>query len=660
MSVFSKIFKRAATLANPPQWLADWFAGGTTTDAGAMVNETTALKFSAVFACTRVISETIGSLPLNVYKRLPNGGKQRATEHPLYNLLHSLAAPNLTSFNWRATAQGHLCTWGNSYAEIERNNAGRVIGLHIIPPNRVAVKLVDGEKSYTVTLPKGGQVVLSAADVLHIPAFGYNGMIGYSVIGMARESIGLGMAAETFGSKFFGQGTNTGGVFEFPGKLKDDAYDRLKKQLAEKYEGLGKSHRALLLEEGMKYTRIGIPPNDAQFLETRKFQVSEICRIFRVPPHMVQDLERATFSNIEHQDIGFAKHTIRPWCVLWEQELARQLLTDADIRQGYFIEFSLDALLRGDIKSRYEAYAVGRQNGWLSANDVRNFENLNPIDGGEMYLVPLNMVPADSVRSAVPPPGVSAPSQVRSEIEDRADPKKKIKHRKRIIESSRSSFRRAASAIVNREVKAVRSAAEKELRSAGSFARWIEEFYADLPAHIRREFLPVVEMLAVNVAAAAAEEVNSSPPTQEDIDAYVSSYVDTLSLRWTTSSLGQLRQLLAETPAEGLADAIAKRTEEWSERRADKVEKNESYRTGNAFTRFALIGAGVTLLRWVTVSDNCPFCRQMNGKVVGVSENFLDAGDGIDGEGKDGPLKIRGNHTHPPIHAGCDCMIVKG
>lgn len=386
-------------MSSPERWLIDFFSGRSSA-SGINVNETTALQSTAVYACVRILAETIASLPFPVYERLSGGGKARAPNHPLYSVLQEAANSEMTSFTLRETLMGHILLWGNAYAEIEYNNAGQVIGLWPLRPDRTWPERNAETKQiqYRTALTDGTQAVLPFDKVLHIAGLGYDGLIGYSPIHLAREAVGLAIATEKFGATFFGNGTNVGGVAKHPGKLSEQGSKNLRQSINETYAGLGNSHRVMLLEEGMTFEKVGIPPEDAQFLQTRQFQLNEISRIFRVPPHMIGDLSRATFSNVEQQSIDFVVHTIRPWLVRLEQAVKFKLFTPSE-RRRFFAEFLVDGLLRGDIKSRYEAYSIGRQNGWLSADDVRELENMNPLpDGtGKVYLVPLNMVPADKV-----------------------------------------------------------------------------------------------------------------------------------------------------------------------------------------------------------------------------------------------------------------------
>ena len=372
------------------------FWGGTysfffgASSSGKSVNEKTALQTTAVYACVRILAETIALLPLHTYRTSPNG-KEKAATHPLYYLLHSEPNPEMTSFVFRETLMGHLLLWGNAYAQIIRNGRGTVMALYPLLPNKMLVNRTDQGILYYQYEKDGQTYFLSSQDVLHIPGLGFDGLIGYSPIGMAKNAIGMAIATEEYGAKFFANGANPGGVLEHPGVVKDPA--RVRDSWNAVYQGSGNAHRVAVLEEGMKFQSIGIPPEQAQFLETRKFQLNEIARIFRIPPHMIGDLEKSSFSNIEQQSLEFVMYTLDPWVIRWEQAIQRALLSGGEKRQ-YFVKFNVDGLLRGDYQSRMNGYAVGRQNGWLSANDIRELENLNRISpelGGDLYLINGNM-----------------------------------------------------------------------------------------------------------------------------------------------------------------------------------------------------------------------------------------------------------------------------
>lgn len=355
--------------------------------AGVVVTEDTALRATAVYACIRVISEDVATIPLLMYERQEPRGKRRAPEHPLYEVLHNQANPEMTALQLRETLTAHAVGWGNGYAYIVRDNRGNARELWPLLPDRTrpvrdpATQQLYYEVRETPELKKASSWKAQSRDVLHIVGLGFDGLMGYSPIRLHAQSIGLMLAAEEFGARFFGQGLHLGGFFEHPNTLSDPAYDRLKTQVNEQKAGLRQSHSWMILEEGMKYQQLAIPPDEAQFVESRKLQVSEIARIFRVPPHKIGDLERATFSNIEHQAIDYVVSTLRPWLVRWEQAIWQKLLTPAD-RRRFFAEHLVEGLLRGDTQSRYAAYQIGRQGEWLSPDDIREFENMNPRPDG--------------------------------------------------------------------------------------------------------------------------------------------------------------------------------------------------------------------------------------------------------------------------------------
>lgn len=376
-----------------------FYMGGSS--AGKNVNERSAMQMTAVYSCVRILAEAVAGLPLHLYRYKEDGGKERAIDNNLYHLLHDEPNKEMSSFIFRETLMTHLLLWGNAYAQIIRNGKGEVVALYPLMPNKMQVdRDENGELYYIYTRSseeaktmEGATVYLTPRDVLHIPGLGFDGLVGYSPIAMAKNAIGLAIATEEYGAKFFANGAAPSGVLEHPGTIKDPS--RLRENWNSTFGGSANSGKVAVLEEGMKYTPISISPEQAQFLETRKFQIDEIARIFRVPPHMVGDLEKSSFSNIEQQSLEFVKYTLDPWVIRWEQSLSRSLLNE-DEKQRYFFKFNLEGLLRGDYESRMSGYATARQNGWMSANDIRELENLDKIpaeEGGDLYLINGNMLP---------------------------------------------------------------------------------------------------------------------------------------------------------------------------------------------------------------------------------------------------------------------------
>ena len=394
LEIFTKLFNSRDKPKNVSVGSAyRFFFGGST--AGKNVTERSSMQMTAVYSCVRVLAEAVAGLPLHLYKYTDSGGKDKALEHPLYFLLHDEPNPEMTSFVFRETLMTHLLLWGNAYAQLIRNGRGEVVGIYPLMPNRISVNRDDSGNIYykylrsmeDAPLNKNNEVILLPSEVLHIPGLGFDGLVGYSPIAMAKNAIGMAIACEEYGAKFFANGAAPGGVLEHPGTIKDP--QKVKDSWNAAYQGSTNSHRVAVLEEGMKYQQIGIPPEQAQFLETRKFQINEIARIFRVPPHMLADLEKSSFSNIEQQSLEFVKYTLDPWVVRWEQNMYRSLLMASE-KPTVLIKFNVDGLLRGDYVSRMNGYATARQNGWMSANDIRELENLDRIPaelGGDLYLI---------------------------------------------------------------------------------------------------------------------------------------------------------------------------------------------------------------------------------------------------------------------------------
>ncbi|MBO9598641.1 MAG: phage portal protein [Cohnella sp.] len=382
---------RASSLANPERWTADWLTGGRAAKSGVHVNDESAMRVTAYLAAVKIISETVASLPLHVYRAIGDN-RERAPNHPLYEVLHYQANPEMTAYTFHETFQGHICNWGNGYAYIDRDGAGRVTALWPLLPDRTwPDRDANGNLFYWTRLPKTNELrKLDPFDVLHVPGFGFDGVVGYNPIRLAQEAIGLSLASEEFGARFFGDGATPSVILEYPGKLKGEALQEFKKAAKEAYQGLSNAHKIMILEEGLKHHTMTIPPDAAQFLETRKFQIAEIARIWRVPLHMLQELDRSTNNNIEHQSIEFVVHTIRPWLVRREQAYRMKLLSRRERNSGFYAEYNVEGLLRGDTKSRFEAYGVAIDKGWMNPNEVRRKENENPYPGGDAYRAPLN------------------------------------------------------------------------------------------------------------------------------------------------------------------------------------------------------------------------------------------------------------------------------
>jgi HK97 family phage portal protein len=470
------MLEKRSGVANPEKWLKDFF-GGRESHSGAVVNESTALSSTAVFACIRLLSDTLASLPCPVYKRMNPRGKERAQDYPLYKLIHTQANPIMPAFTWRETMMGHVLGWGNCYSEIEYGENGYPIALWPLRPDRTRPERDKVTKElYYVTQIDGIEYKLPKNRVLHIPGLGFDGIKGYSPITLAREAIGLSMATEEFGARYFGSGAHPGAVITRPvdAPVMEDqkSIEDLRKYLVDAYAGLGKSHRLMLLEEGMEIKNIGIPPEDSQFLETRQFQVTEIARFFGVQPHLVGDLTKSTNNNIEEQAIEFVVYTLRPWLVRWESYLNLNLIPE-EHQSLYFCEFLIDGLLRGDAKSRSEALQIQRRSGIINANDWAEIENRNPLPGkeGDIYIVESNM---QSLEYLVENPGGGSKSQTDTNSQ----------------KSLKKAYERLFSDALNRVFRRESVDIQREVKKEG-FENWVSDYYKEPPEFLEKNLLPI-------------------------------------------------------------------------------------------------------------------------------------------------------------------------
>ena len=447
-----------------------WRSLETPTASGVSVTAESALTFSAVFAAHKILAESVAMLPLFLLKRTKKG-KEPAPEHPLYPILHDIANPEMDAYLVRETLTAHLAGWGRAHAKIDYDPRGRITALWPIPPQRVEVKRDENmQLVHEVLLPDGGRKTYKAWEMLYLRGMSPDGISAYSPIKLARQGIGLAIAAEAYGASFFGNGAAPQGVLTHPTRLDDDVAKRISESWNQAHQGISNANKIALLEEGITYTRIGIPPDDAQFLQTRQFQVEEIARWYRIPASMLGGSDKAmTYASVEAFGLQFVIYTHYQWLVRWEKAVSAQMLLERE-RRDYFAEHLMTALLRGDTQSRYQAYATGRQWGWLSVNEIRALENMNSIEGGDVYLTPLNMTSG-------------------------SDPAKVQKNYLPV-------FADAVMRILRREINDLRAAMQKILakRGAEEFMDWLVEFYNEHQDFIVRNLaspaLSFAEMIA--------------------------------------------------------------------------------------------------------------------------------------------------------------------
>lgn len=621
---------------------------------GLEITRESALGLSAVWACVRVISETLASLPLFFYERLEKGKSKVYDQY--YNLLHVSPNPEQSAFQFKEQAQVHLCTYGNAYAQKIEDRGGRIKELWPLDPERmIKIERVGGQLVYTYSQSNGPDKKLTRKDVLHIPGLGYDGIKGYAPIELLKNEFGMALAAKRYGAEFYKNSGAPGGYIGMPNRLKDDkALKRLKNSWENKHAKWGEKHRVAILEDGAEWKSVTVPPEHAQFIQSMKFSTTDIARIYRVPPHLIADLERATFSNIEHQGIEFVVHTMRPWLVRWEQALLLQLLVPSE-RQRYFWEFSVDALLRGDIQARAQAYRTFREIGVMSANEIRSLENMNPISDGDVYYVPMNWVPTDQPIEKQEPEMVSAllPKETRQLRSATA--------RHRISTAYERVFRDAVARIISKEARDIKRDGIKVLgtRNADEFDVWLDEYYRKLPEYIRKVITPVYRSLSEAIRGELSEEIDIdagiTPEDEEFVGAFVGGYIG----RHIGKSRLEINKAIDAAGDVGVdpATIVSDRVGQWAENRPPQDALNETVRGSNAFAKNMYLFAGVLALRWVALgAKSCPFCQSMDGTVVSIRDDFAFAGENLPVGDED--MRINGNIGHPPLHKGCVCQIV--
>ena len=680
--------ERRATLSRPPLWLQEFF-GGATTATGIRVDPDKAMRATVVFLAVKLISEGVGSLPLIIYRMGDEDSRRRDRNHHLWSLLRDTPNRWQTSLEFREMMQGHVLLRGNAYAAITSNNAGRIEELVPMHPDRVRPFWAPNRSvAYEFTPREGERRILLQDEVMHVRGMclDEDGLKGFSPIEEMREAVALTLAIEEFGARRFSNDARPGGVLQHPGSLQPDQATRLREEWEARHTGVAGAHRVAVLEGGMEWKQIGLSPDDAQFILSRKFQITEIARIFNIPPHKLKDLERATFSNIEEQNREWVVDTLRPWLVRWEQVIHRDLFTPAE-RRSHFVEFLVEGILRGRIKDRFEAYAIGRNSGWLTANEIRRMENMNPIEGGDVLLIPLNMMPVqqagDSMaqrmaysmrmleleRAGLDDDGRTLtllPAPESAALNLSSAQRRSLTARRRLRSAFAPIFAEAARRLVRFEATRVRQAFKKFLtsRAAPELERWLADFYAeegDLVERAAGTLRPAVASYFEALQVEAAEEVGAEAGMGAELDRFVEDYAQAFAARYAQSSRGQLDALVRDTDADELAETVEERLASWEETRPAKVAQRETVQGGSALTRAVYVSAGVRILVWVTSGDACPLCQELDGKTISIQESFVKVGDDVDPkDGETAPLTAAADVGHPQLHDGCECDIVAG
>lgn len=531
-------------LRNPALWLTDSLAGRRTT-AGVHVNAVSALSIAPYYAAMRVISEDIGKLPMFVFEQLSPRGKKKAKNHHLFPLLHESPNSEMSSMSFRETLTSWALGWGNGYAENQMDDRGRTVALWPIHPSRVIPKRDNDGIFYEVRIRRGDitkqskqsrdfMIILRDFEMFHIHGLGDNGLTGFSVLQIASESLGLALATQQFGASFFGNGSTLSGVLEHPEKLDNAARANLRESWDMMHQGSDKASRIGLLEEGLKYTQIGIPPEQAQFIATRNFQVEDIARWFRVAPHKIQHLLRSTFSNIEQQSIEYVTDTLMPWIIRWEHEVERKLLDGEP--EELFVKIETNALLRGDSKARANFYKARFSVGSLSPNDIKELEDENPIDGGDEYFVMTNLTTLGKMSEQpvepTPPPALPAPI----EPDDESSDQNNIDYVNRVMDINRILLRDVIQRVTTKEEKALARAAKKYDCDLDAQIKWSEKFYTEQEGYMFESFLAIITSME-SYTYSKCEAILNDKSISGSIKRFVKDYIHMAKWRVTDGKI---------------------------------------------------------------------------------------------------------------------------
>ena len=643
MGVFSRAFSKRSWSPSDDRW---YFPIGHKTGAGVRVSEQTALQYTTIAACCQLIAGDIAKLPLLVCKR-EDKTVERLPNHRLYDLLKTAPNPELTSFNWRESSLLHLLLWGNTYHQIIRNQTNQIVGFWPIYPQGVEpFRKKDGMLWYKWKNDAGEDVERPKKDILHIPGFGFNGLVGISVIGLIRESVGLGLAQEEFASTYFGNGTHPAGALEMDGVL-GDAKTEFVKSFREQYSGLGTAHSVVVLEHGLKYKPLTLSLKDSQFIEGQQFTQTQICGFYRDPPHKIAiHGANSNYNNLEQENQHYVDSCLSHWVRRWESCLNLQLLTAEERKSGTYIMMEMKGLLRGDTEARGNFYQMLLNNG-VPINRILALEDMNPVKGGDQGLVQLNMIPLEDlgdIQSQKIGQGIS--EEIKSHIY-RKRAKGGIIVRDRIVKQYYPLFKQAATDIVTKEVNAIKRKLGQ--RADVNIKGWLEDFYLTMPDYIKKKFGPTFMSFAEAIRSASGDEIGVTP---DNIDKFVNDYIDAYAKRHAGGSEGQLVALENE-------EAIGERVDEWSEKRPDKIATNETVRMSNAVFQMVAFGVGLGTVWRTRGAKTCPYCKEFEGRRVVSGGSFIGDGDEVKPSGQQ-PMKIRGMKAHPPLHAGCDCYLSAG
>lgn len=646
-----------------------------------------AMEIAAAWACVQVLAKGISMLPLVLIEQ-QGTQKRRATNHPLFPLLHRRPNPDMTSSTLRSTMMVHLATRGNAYVQKVYSRGGQLIQLWPLHPDRMEgiEREENGDLQYQYRMPNGTLRRFASAEIMHVRGMSEDGIIGLSPIAVARRTFDRKKRLEQYEAAFWNNGARPGVVLKSTAAPNDKQAAQLLASWDERFMGAMNTGKTALLPSHLSLETIGLPQSDAQFLESQKFSRTEIASIFGVPSHMINDLDRATFSNIAEQGQEFVDYTLGFWLQQIEQTIEQSLLPERE-RGRFYPKFIVQALLRGNPTERAAAFSTGLQWGYYCINDIREMEDLNPIADGDTYFVPMNMQPLGQAINGPPAAGDGQRSvdhdedctcghcghhanpapvsrETRADAADQQADKLRVS-RQKLARAQLPVFEDTARRIVRREARDVRQAAKKMLgkRTVADFTAWLREFYAEEAEFceaVRDAFLPLLTAYATQAATQAADELDQDDNgLTDEMRQFVDDYARSLTNQHAARSRNQLEGVLVDAQADGQdeLEAVSARLDQWEEERPERIAMKHAFEALNAFVVFSYRDHGVRYLRWMASGASCPFCLGLSGKIAGIDSYFVEGGATLDG-GDAGSMTVASSRRYGPLHRSCDCVVV--
>lgn len=635
----------------------------------SLPNVQSGIKQDTVYTSIKRIADATAMTPLPVYKRTDRG-REKARNHSLYRVLNVQANQRMTAYTWKHVTSVHLLGWGNAFSEIVRNNAGAVVGLNPMHPEDVKIEGIlpsTGELVYSWTNRENQKFMLSASDVLHVRYMSFDGIIGCSPILHLKQLVGRSKAREEFQSRFYANGAQLGGVITMSGELTDEQFERHRKSFEELYRGPKNAGKVLILEGSQQYHSVGINPKDAEFIETSKLDAAKIAAAYGVPLQLINDIATTTRATSEQLFREFLMLGLNTVFSNIEAEINMACFSPEE-QAAYYTEFNREALVQADFASMVDGLQKEVMSAIITPNEARNKLNLPTLDGGDSLLAPVNMLPIEKLgqgqvsaetnglRVSYSPDAIGRSGPTRRTATSATE--RSIKRREKVSKTVRILLKDAFERIGKRERQDIAREAKKNLRDKGSFLAFLDSYYAKDSAfaeYIRRSLAPIIDTLSATLLDEIQTELQKT--IHGDADAFVRDYINTLVLRYTSSSKNQIADVLSKLTTDQLL-GVLERLDEWENgtsednpSRAEKEADNESVRSTNAITRIIYMAAGITVLRWVTNADGCPICQEMDGRTVGIERAFVSEGQTV------GDLKSSGKVFAPPLHQGCACSI---